>query len=244
MKIVFITDIHIAAEGETPAGIDVRANFLKALDAVRAMKPKCLVIGGDLCFDVGVRETYKWIYRQLQNDLPCQWYAIPGNHDDVVMMAEELHLTHHLIGTELYSAAPLDGYPALFLDSSKGGFSAAQWAWLTDELMAIDHNVLIFCHHPVLPANAQFMDINYPFRQQEQWIEATEELPCRMQVISGHYHTEATVMRANTIVLITPSTYIQLDPHTADLKLVNTGPYLREIELTTNGLSSRVVNLG
>ena len=98
MKIAFITDIHIADEGETPAGIDVRANFLKALDAVRAMKPNCLVIGGDLCFDVGARETYKWIYSQLQNNLPCQWYAIPGNHDDVVMMAEELHLTHHLTG--------------------------------------------------------------------------------------------------------------------------------------------------
>ncbi|MBO0948777.1 metallophosphoesterase family protein [Fibrella forsythiae] len=243
MKIAFITDIHIAGEGETPAGIDVRANFLKALDAVRAMKPDCLVIGGDLCFDVGVREIYQWIYKQLQTDLPCQWYAIPGNHDDSVMMAEELHLTHHLTGTELYSAAPLEGYPALFLDSSKGVFSAAQWAWLAEELAVISYNVLIFCHHPVLPANARFMDARYPFRQQNQWVETTEELPCRMQVISGHYHTEATVMRGNTTVLVTPSTYIQLDPHTPDIQLVNTGPYMREIDVTTNGVSSRIISL-
>ena len=87
------------------------------------------------------------------------------------------------------------------------------------------------------------MDTNYPFRQQNQWLETTEDLPCRMQVISGHYHTEATVMRGNTTVLITPSTYIQLDPHTPKLKLVNSGTYLREIEVTPNGLSSRVVNV-
>jgi Icc protein len=157
------------------------------------------------------------------------------------MMAEELHLTRHLTGTELYSAVPLEGYPALFLDSSKGHFSDTQWAWLADELAVINYNVLVFCHHPVLSANARFMDTKYPFRQQDQWIETTEELPCRLQVISGHYHTEATVMRGNTTVLVTPSTYIQLDPHTPDLKLVNTGPYLREINVTTNGVSSRVV---
>ncbi len=243
MKIAFITDIHIGAPGEHPAGVDVRANFLKALDAVRAMKPNCLVVGGDLCFDVGVREIYQWIYQQLQNDLPCQWFAIPGNHDDSVMMAEELHLTHHLTGTELYSAISLDGYPALFLDSSKGVFSDAQWTWLADELAVIHHNVLIFCHHPVLPAGTQFMDVKYPFRQQDQWIECTGELPCRIQMISGHYHTEATVMRENTTVLITPSTYIQLDPHTTDIKLVHTGPFLREIDATINGVISRVITL-
>ncbi|MBO0930055.1 metallophosphoesterase family protein [Fibrella aquatilis] len=240
MKIAFITDIHIAAEGECPAGVDVRANFLQTLDYVRATKPACVVLGGDLCFDVGERGVYQWIKQQLGN-LPCQWFAIPGNHDDVTMMAEELHLTHHLTDGELYSAIPLEGYPALFLDSSKGSFSEGQWQWLGEELALLHHNALVFCHHPVLPANALFMDTKYPFRQQARWVETTEELPCRIQVISGHYHTEATVMRGNTTVLITPSTYIQLDPHTPDIQLVKRGPYLREIEVTPHGLSSRVV---
>lgn len=242
MKIAFVTDIHIGAEGEMPAGVDVRANFLKTLDAVRAMKPNCLVLGGDLCFDVGVREVYRWIYQQLQ-DLPCMWFAIPGNHDDSVMMAEEMHLTHHLTGNELYSAVPLEGYPALFLDSSRGAFSEAQWQWLGEELDLIHHNALIFCHHPVLPADTKFMDVKYPFRQQQQWIETTEPLPCRMQVVSGHYHCEAVVQRANTTVFITPSTYIQLNPHSAELELVRTPPTFRELIVTPNGLTSRVLEV-
>ena len=240
MKIAFITDIHLGADGEMPEGVDVRARFLQTLRAVRAMKPACLVLGGDLCFDYGVRQTYQWIHEQLQQ-LPCQWFAIPGNHDDVLMMAQEMHLNHHLTGTELFSAAPLEGYPALFLDSSKGRFSDTQWQWMADELALLHHNVLIFCHHPPLPADALFMDQNYPFTQQDRWNETTQHLPCRMQVISGHYHCEAVVQRANTTVLVTPSTYIQLDPHTPELGLVKTVPYFREITVSPTGVTSRVI---
>jgi 3',5'-cyclic-AMP phosphodiesterase len=242
MKIAFVTDIHIGAEGELPAGVDVRANFERVLDRVRTTKPNCLVLGGDLCFDVGVRDIYQWVYQQLQ-DLPCMWFAIPGNHDDSVMMAEELHLTHHLTGNELYSAVPLDGYPALFLDSSRGVFSETQWQWLQDELAAIHHNALIFCHHPVLRADAQFMDTHYPFKEQARWLETTEELPCRMQVFSGHYHCEAIAQRANTTVFVTPSTYIQLDPYTPTIELVATQPMYREITVLPTGLTSRIVRI-
>lgn len=239
MKIAFITDLHIAEEGEMPQGVDVRANFLRTLDFVRALKPSCLVLGGDLCYDTGNRAVYQWIRQQLL-DLPCTWFAIPGNHDDAVMMAESFQLTHHLQGTELYYASPLEGYPALFLDSSKGQFSPTQWAWLSEELRSIHHNVLIFCHHPLLLANALFMDAKYPFRQTEQWIELTQELPCRMQVVSGHYHTDTVTMRGNTTVMVTPSTYIQIDPDTPGIHLMKTPPAVREINVTPNGLTSRV----
>ena len=239
MKIAFITDLHIAAEGETPQGVDVRANFLKTLDFVRAMKPACLVLGGDLCYDTGNRAVYQWIREQLL-DLPCTWFVIPGNHDDSVMMAEEFQLTHHLHGSELYFASPLEGYPAIFLDSSKAQFSPAQWSWLGEELKAIHHNVLIFCHYPVLPANAEFMDTKYPFRQTRQWLELTCHLPCQMQVVSGHYHTDTVAFRGNTSVLITPSTYIQLDPATPCISLIRTPPAVREINVTPGVLTSRV----
>jgi 3',5'-cyclic-AMP phosphodiesterase len=239
MKIAFITDLHIGAEGEMPLGIDVRANFLKALQFVRTMKPACLVLGGDLCYDVGDRSIYRWIYQQLL-DLPCAWFAISGNHDDSVMLAEELHLHHHLHGNELYFSSPLEGYPAIFLDSSKAQFSSAQWQWLGEELKAIHHNVLIFCHYPVLLANAPFMDNKYPFRQTEQWLELTQDLPCRMQVISGHYHTDVVAIRGNTSVMITPSTYIQIDPNSPEIKMIKTSPAVREINVTPSGLTSRV----
>ncbi|KAB7731239.1 metallophosphoesterase [Rudanella paleaurantiibacter] len=239
MKIAFITDLHIGAEGEMPLGIDVRANFLKALQFVRAMKPACLVLGGDLCYDSGDRAVYRWIYEQLMN-LPCAWFAIPGNHDDSVMLAEELHLDHHLHGNELYFSSPLEGYPAVFLDSSKAQLSATQWEWLRDELKSIHHNVLVFCHYPVLPANAEFMDTKYPFRQTEKWLETTHDLPCRMQVISGHYHTEAVALRGNTSLMVTPSTYIQIDPLSPEIKMVKTTPAVREIIVSPGGLTSRV----
>ncbi len=239
MKIAFITDLHLTETDEMPQGVDVRGNFLKALDFVRAMKPSCLVLGGDLCYDVGNRAVYAWVREQLR-DLPCAWFAIAGNHDDSMMMAEELHLTHHLHGSELYYASPLEGYPALFLDSSKAQFSPEQWAWISEELRSIHHNVLIFCHHPLMLVNAIFMDTKYPFRQTEKWQETTGELPCQMQVVSGHYHTDTIAQRGNTTVMVTPSTYIQIDPANAGISLIKTPPAVREINVTPNGLTSRV----
>ncbi|GAB3644256.1 metallophosphoesterase family protein [Spirosoma arcticum] len=240
MRIAFITDLHIGAEGEKPMGVDVRQNFLQALGYLEYIRPNCLVVGGDICYSAGDPAIYTWV-KELLNALPFPHYVISGNHDDSAMLAEIFNKTHDLTGAELYYALPLEGHPALFLDSSKGTLSKAQWTWLREYLLALrDNNLLLFMHHPPLPADVEFMDTQYPFRQSEEFLELVRDLPCHLTVVCGHYHVDKVVQRGNLLALLTPSTFYQLKHDTPGFAVDHYRIGIREINLTSHGTTSTV----
>ncbi len=65
MRIAFLTDLHLGAAGDLIQNVDVRQNFLKALEYVDQLKPNCLVLGGDICDTAGNRETYEWVKKEI-----------------------------------------------------------------------------------------------------------------------------------------------------------------------------------
>jgi 3',5'-cyclic-AMP phosphodiesterase len=240
MRIAFITDLHIGADGEKPQGVDVRQNFQNALAFLAEIKPDCLVIGGDVCLETGDRPIYAWVKQELDKR-PFPYYVIAGNHDDSATMAEVFNLTHHLHGTELYYALPLEGRPTLFLDTAQGKLSGTQWTWLREYMAALrDTNVLIFMHHPPLPADVMFMDTRYPFLQPDEFYELVKDLTCHVTVVCGHYHVEKVVQRGNLMALLTPSTFLQLKHNSVDMVVDNYSVGIREINLTTHGTNSTV----
>ncbi len=240
MKLAFITDMHLGATGEKPQGIDVRQNFLKALAFVADMKPDCLVLGGDICDSTGDRAIYEWVKKQL-DPLPIPCYLLSGNHDDSTMLAEVFNYTHYVHGSELYYALPLEGRPVLFLDSSKGVLSTDQWTWLREYLKALrDNNILIMMHHPPLPADVVFMDQKYPFEESDAFLDLVRELPCHITVVCGHYHVDKVVQRGNLLVLLSPSTYYQMQQDTPEFTIDHRKIGIREINLTTHGTTSTV----
>ncbi|GAB3547416.1 metallophosphoesterase family protein [Spirosoma fluminis] len=240
MKIAFITDIHLGAEGEKPQEVDVRQNFLNALAFLPQIKPNCLVIGGDICNAEGNRSTYEWAKEQLDK-LPYPYYVIAGNHDDSTLLAEEFNRTNYLHGDELYYAIPLEGQPTLFLDTAKGIMSPTQWAWLREFMSALrDSNVLVFMHHPPVPADVTFMDRHDRFRQTDQFLELIKDLPCHVTVVCGHYHADKIVQRGNLLVLLSPSTFVQLRQDTTNMVIDNHRVGIREINLTNHGTNSTV----
>ncbi|GAB3997707.1 phosphodiesterase [Spirosoma daeguense] len=240
MRIAFITDMHLDAEGENPSNVDVRHNFQKALAYLSELKPNCVVVGGDISNKGGDEAIYHWAKRELDK-LPYPYFVIAGNHDDSAMMASVFKLIHNLNERELYYALPLEGRPALFLDSSKGEFSEEQWAWLGDYMKALrDTNVVIFMHHPPLPADVLFMDTKYPFRESERFLDMIRELPCHVTVICGHYHVEKLVQRGNLLVLVSPSTFYQMKQDTPGFAVDNYKIGIREVNLTTHGTISAV----
>ncbi len=240
MRIAFLTDLHLDAEGVLPQGIDVRKNFCAALAYLSKQKPDGLVIGGDVCCETPDRAVYAWVREQL-DQLPFPYYAIAGNHDDSVMMAEVFDLTHHLQGTELYYALPLEGRPTLFLDTAKGRLSPAQWTWLREYLTVLrDNNLLVFMHHPPLPADVQFMDTHYPFEQPDEFLALMRDMPCHVIVVCGHYHVEKIVQRGNLLTLLSPSTFYQMQQDTPAFAYDHFRVGIREINLTTHGTNSTV----
>ncbi len=232
--------MHLGAEGEIVQGVDVRQNFLDALAHLKELKPNCLVLGGDISNIVGDRSTYEWVKKQL-DPLPFPYYVVPGNHDDSTLIAEVFRMTHDLHNKELYYALPLEGRPTLFLDSSKGELSPEQWTWFREYLNVLrDNNVLVFMHHPPIPADVVFMDTRYPFRQSAEFIELVKDLPCHVTVVCGHYHVEKEVQRGNLLVLLSPSTFYQMKHDTLEFAVDNYRIGIREIDLTTHGTISTV----
>ena len=244
MRIAFITDLHIGADGEKPQGVDVRQNFLNALNFLPEIKPACVVIGGDICLETGDRAVYEWAKQRL-DELPYPYYIIAGNHDESPMMAEAFNLTHHLHGSELYYALPLEGHPALFLDTAKGRMSPAQWTWLREYMAALSgNNLLVFMHHPPLPADVCYMDANYAFSQSDEFYDLVKDLTCHVTVVCGHYHVEKVVQRGNLLTLLTPSTFFQLKHDSPGFCVDHLKIGIREINLTTHGTNSTVHYIG
>ncbi len=240
MRIAFITDLHIDTPGQNLMGVDVRQNFLKALAFLPTINPSCLVIGGDLANAVGDRAIYAWIKQELDK-LPYPYYLIAGNHDDPAILADVFGRKQHLQDNEFYYALPLEGRPTLFLDTAKGELSPKQWTWLKDYVAALRHNnLLVFMHHPPLPADAIYMDSHYPFRQSDDFLQLMKSSPCHITVVCGHYHAEKVVQRGNLIALLTPSTFVQLKQDTPDMVVDNYCIGIREINLTTHGTNSTV----
>ncbi len=240
MRIAFITDLHIGNTDEKPQGVDVRQNFLNALAFLDELKPNCLVIGGDVCNTVGDRSIYEWVKQQLDR-LVYPYYVIAGNHDNSVMLAEVFNRTNHLHGDELYYALPLEGRPTLFLDTAKGELSDNQWTWLRQYMSALrDNNLLVFMHHPPVPADVNYMDSHYRFRQSDAFLELVKNLPCHVTVVCGHYHVEKVVQRGNLLTLLTPSTMFQMKHDPATMIIDNYCVGVREINLTTHGTNSTV----
>lgn len=237
MPLAFLTDLHLGTANQYSLGVDVRQNFRVALDWVRERKPDALVVGGDVCFDVGRAETYRWFRAEVEA-LPFPWYAISGNHDNSVLMARELGLERYLQGEEFYFSVPFGGTLALFLDTSRGRCSETQWTWLREQV-ARREEVLLFMHHPPVPAGVRHMDAQYAFEESGRFLEIIRPLR-RATVVCGHYHVDRVLQRGNLTVFLTPSLYFQLKPDSPELAYDHFRIGIREIDLRPEGLVTSV----
>ena len=239
MKIVQITDLHIAQEGVDTYGADVRGNFLAALNAATAWAPDFLVLTGDLCFQDGDAGIYAWIRAQTE-EWGIPYEVIPGNHDHSAMMAEAFSKQSDLKDGELYYARTWNNRQVLFLDTAPGRMSDNQWDWLRERLDEQPGDTLIFMHHPPLRAGVPFMDQYYPFQQPTVFQNITDHFPGNITVFTGHYHVEKTIRQGNLLVYITPSTFFQIDQRSESLQIDHRRPGIRIIEVDEAGVKCTV----
>ena len=218
MRIVQITDLHVGQEGEDTYGVDVRANFLNVLDAVRKRQPHHLVLSGDLCYRDGDPGIYQWIFEKVEA-LGIPYDIISGNHDDPVMMANAFGRSHLLKGGELYFFKELDGRPALFLDTTTGVVSERQQAWLREQLQRIGQEAIIFMHHPPLEGGVPFMDSRHALRNRGEVQSIFLSHPYNVNIFTGHYHVEKAIRKKNILVHITPSCFFQIGQESEEFQV-------------------------
>jgi predicted phosphodiesterase len=119
--------------------------YRRVLAAVAADGNEFLVHTGDLVNEG--RENLWQEVQQVMADFPLPFYPVPGNHDSL-----DGKLDNYL----QYSGATAAHYsfdrPPVHLtmaDSHNGGISAAELAWLREDLAATTQSIkMVFLHHP------------------------------------------------------------------------------------------------
>lgn len=239
MKIAQITDLHIGLEGQDTYNVDVRDNFLQILGEVVFAQPDLIIVTGDLCFDIGLKEIYNWIKNKLDNtDIP--YLVLPGNHDDIQLMMEIFEIDYSHAEDEIYFAKKLNKTTALFLDNSKASHSDNQKKWIKRQLHQADKNVIVFTHYPPAKCKVTFMDKNYALEDRKEMQKLFHNYEKNIYLFCGHYHTEKTLHLDNLHISITPSTYIQINPAVDEFKVDSYKIGYRLIELSKNHCMSAV----
>jgi Icc protein len=239
MRIVQITDLHVGQEGEDTYGVDVRANFLKVLEAVEKKQPEYLVLSGDLCYRDGQSEIYQWI-RSKVDALGIPYEILSGNHDDPVMMAEAFERKNLLKGKELYFTKTFEGRTVIFLDTTTGIVSLRQQEWLKEQLSQLDGEALVFMHHPPLTSGVPFMDEKHALQNKEELQEIFFSHPYNINIFTGHYHVEKVIRKKNIVVHITPSCFFQIGQESKEFRVDHYRIGLREINWNNGVLMNAV----
>jgi 3',5'-cyclic AMP phosphodiesterase CpdA len=117
----------------------------------------------------------------------------------------------------------------IMLDTADGEVAPQQLAWLESVLASEgaaaargerSSTLIIWSHHPLICGSHRYMDAYYPLRNAAA-VEAVLGAAAPQLtpvVLSGHYHSAATIERGHVTQHIAPATYMQIDPHTSDFQ--------------------------
>ena len=232
MKIIQLTDIHIATDGVNTHNVDVRRQLNDVLaDAIDRGGAR-IVLTGDLCFESPDKAIYSWV-REFLEHFAIPYSIIPGNHDDSHMLASCFSLKEHYHEQEkeLYWMEYWEDIPVFFLDSSQGDISDKQKYWLQEKLSVVTRSPLVFMHHPPVALAVPYMDNLPPRPNTESFVSALQASSHMVHVFVGHYHVDKVAVLENAIVYATPSTYFQMGQAAQHFEIDHRRPGYRLIEL-------------
>lgn len=242
MQIIQLTDQHVGQPGEAPNGVDVREHFLQLCQTVASIAPDYVVVTGDLCALSGEATIYRWMKEQL-DELAIPYAVLSGNHDDPELLAQVFDLENFLHDGELYYQRRIGEEWIFFLDTTPAMLSQKQLRWLETQLQRSGSSrQIIFMHHPPVLAGIPHMDQHYPLLEPARRALQTLFRASGKEVFifCGHYHNALSVHCDWGCVHLTPSSYLQIDPHRESFAIEHTLPGYRMIEWSPAGLRTSV----
>lgn len=237
LKIGQISDIHIGEDESLVQGIDVRANFMKALKSESMEGIDLLVLSGDLANEDGEPGGYKFI-ADIIKDLGVPVCIIPGNHDRVEVMQQFYDIEVH--NGKCYYRYDIAGRSLFFIDSACGEVSADQLDWLKAEVPKVKGEVALFMHHPPCFCNHRFMDLCYHLKNIVEVQSVLDSFKNLNHVFCGHYHCESEQSFGHIKVHVAPSTQMQIDPNKPYFNLKSSRPGWQVINWGDDFVESKV----
>ena len=239
LKIGQISDIHIGEDESLVQGIDVRANFQKALNSKSMQGLDLLVLSGDLANEDAEPGAYKYV-AQVLKDYGKPWCIIPGNHDRLDVMEKFFDLQGKVHNGKCYYRYDLEGRSIFFLDSACGEVSPEQLSWLKDESAKVEGEVILFMHHPPCFCGHRFMDLRYHLKNMVEVQEVLASIKNLTHIFVGHYHSQFETHMGHQIVHVAPSSQMQIDPNKPYFNLQSSAPGWQLIKWGENFVETEV----
>ena len=244
VNIIQITDTHIQADpAATFDGIDAAATLTTVLEHIRLHElPDLMLLTGDLVHDPD-EPSYSRLL-DLLKPMSVPIYAIPGNHDDPVVMTSVLTapVRHE-------REVQLADWRILLLNSWLEGEHAGylpetELDWLHGRLDAHpDTPTLIALHHPPVTIGSPWMDA-MGLQNAGDLLAILDSQPQVAAVIWGHIHQRFESERNGVQLLGSPSTCVQFKPGSHEYCQDEQGPGYRRLSLMPDGnISSEVVRV-
>ncbi|MCK5760836.1 MAG: metallophosphoesterase [Candidatus Delongbacteria bacterium] len=219
LVIAQLSDIHVSEKDKIMNEVNLRDNYLQALNEVKKHYFDILVLSGDLALDVD-DNPYEWVKRTLKG---INYAVIPGNHDDISKFVKAFSFEKYYKNGSVFFSKKVNGYTLVFCDTSSEYLDLDR---LQEELSMNDDgsNVLVFMHHPPSLANCKYMDSKYPLSNHLDTTSFLNQNERINHVFCGHYHTSHLVQKENFCFHIAPSTWFQIGKKPATFNIKHTNP--------------------
>ena len=164
MKLIWLSDLHLVAAGDTIYRRDPTKQLQRAIDCINEHHTDAsyCVLSGDLVND-GDAEIYRHL-SQMLTGLQIPYLPMAGNHDNRDLLKQFLELPQSLETDFIQYAVQAGQWRVLLLDTLRDGHSDgelcdARIQWLEAELQRDRTSpTLVFTHHPLLPLKLPMQD--------------------------------------------------------------------------------------
>lgn len=239
LSFVHAADFHLVAEaGALQYGVDTGAILARAVALLNALRPACVVAGGDLTSD-GSEEAYRRL-QVLLNPLEVPVHFLLGNHDDATAF-------RRVFRPGEAGAAPVRGSVSLgqarllLLHSAAVGEVGGRLGedgltWLEGELAAhATEQTWLFLHHHPLPVHQRWLD-RIGLADAEPFLEIVSRHPQVAGVCYGHVHQSRRWRVGRALCLGVPALAFQFSTVGQAAPIITQDtPAFRRVELLPSG---------
>lgn len=237
LRLLQITDCHIFAEATSCLqGMNTRQSFTAVCHQIIENKDvfDAILATGDLSQD-GSAQSYRFLAQWFER-LQTPTYWIPGNHDDVAVMRE------NLISAQLNPAKLLlsEHWLVILLDSTiknqvSGRVAQAQLDFLETALQQNSAKHALVClHHQPIDVGSYWID-QKGLQEREGFHELISRHDNIRAVLWGHVHQQTQRSIAGVEWMSTPSSCVQFEPGADAFSVSDEAPGYRRLALYADG---------
>jgi Icc protein len=246
INLLQVTDTHLFATAEKDLlGVKTQQSFSHVIDAIlQNQQPFDAVLAtGDISQDNSIA-SYQYFAKHIKRlDKPCYW--LPGNHDNIPLMADALKSEGVL--SDKYKV--VGDWLIILLDSqltgSPSGYLSPEQLALLDEQLSLhpDKYALVVLHHNTYPVGCKWLD-QHILRNPEAFLAVLAKHPKARHVLFGHVHQQLDKTYDGIHFMASPSTCFQFKPDCDEFTLDGLAPGWRYLQLHSDGsINSQVWRL-